>query len=293
MDLDDKELFSSAMTADENPEVETEAPADAPAQETPQQERQRDEQGRFAKQVEPEPEPKASPQAEQAKEEANVPSWRLREVREEAERRVAETNAQWQRQFEMLQRQNAPKPEPTPPPDLFENPNGFVDHQLRQSLSPIEQALQQQRAELQETREFYSRRDAERDHGPEAVRESYNWLAQGIAARNPDVMNVYYQVMQSKHPFDMIVSAHKRMSVMQQIDSAGDLDKWVMQRAAELQQRGQASSQGNGRQPSNGNSQGNSIVKLPPSMRNLPASQVDGDDDSDMSDAAMFRQAMR
>ena len=105
MDLDDKELFSSAMTADENPEVETEASADAPAQETPQQERQRDEQGRFAKQVEPEPKPEQQAQVPEAKEEANVPSWRLREVREEADRRVAETNAQWQRQFEMLQRQ--------------------------------------------------------------------------------------------------------------------------------------------------------------------------------------------
>ena len=229
MDLDDKELFSSAMTDDQNPETETEAQAEAPAQETPQQERQRDEQGRFAKQVEPEPKPEPE-QAEPAKEEANVPSWRLREVREEAERRVAETNAQWQRQFAMLQRQNAPKPEPVPAPDLFENPQGAIEYGARQLLTPIEQRLQ---------------------------------------------------------------AMHKRMSVMQQIDSAGDLDKWVMQRAAELQQRGQQPQQGNGRQASNGSSQGNSIVKLPPSMRNLPASQVDGDDDSDMSDAAMFRQAMR
>ena len=291
MDLDDKELFSSAMTADENPEV-ADTPAEAPETEAPQQERQRDEQGRFARQAEPEPKLEPPAQAPEAKDEANVPSWRLREVREEAERRVAEANAQWQRQFEMLQRQSQPKPEPTPAPDLFENPNGFVDHQLRQVLTPIEQQLQQQRAELQETREFYSRRDAEKDHGPEAVRSAYDWLAQGIQARNPDVLNVYYQVMQSKHPYDAIVAAHKRVSVMQQIDKAGDLDKWVMQRAAELQQH-QTKPQGNGRQASNGNTQGNSIVKLPPSMRNLPASQVDGDDDSDMSDAAMFRHAMR
>ena len=293
MDLDDKELFSSAMTADEIPETETEAPADAPAQETPQQERQRDEQGRFAKQVEPEPQSAQQAQTPEAKEEANVPSWRLREVREEAERRVAETNAQWQRQFEMLQRQNAPKPEPVPAPDLFENPQGAIEYGARQLLTPIEQRLQAMEARAQEEREFFSRRDAEKEHGPEMVRDAYNWLAQGMQAKNPDVLNVYQQVMQSRHPFDAIVSAHKRMSVMQQIDSAGDLDKWVMQRAAELQQRGQAQPQGNGRQASNGNSQGNSIVKLPPSMRNLPASQVDGDDDSDMSDAAMFRQAMR
>ena len=291
MDIDDKELFSSAMTADENPEV-ADTPAEAPETEAPQQERQRDEQGRFAKQTEPEPKPEPPAQAPEAKDEANVPSWRLREVREEAERRVAETNAQWQRQFEMLQRQNQPKPESVPAPDLFENPQGAIEYGAKQLLTPIEQRIQAMEAKEQARLEFFSRREAERDHGADKVRAGYDWLAQGIQARNPDVMNVYQQAMQSQHPFDVIVQAHKRMSVMQQIDSAGDLDKWVMQRAAELQQQ-QTQPQGNSRQASNGNTQGNSIVKLPPSMRNLPASQVDGDDDSDMSDAAMFRQAMR
>jgi hypothetical protein len=297
MDIDDKELFSSAMADDQIPEA-SEQPAEAPAPETPQQEeRPRDEHGRFAasKQAAQEvqgeqPAPAAEPP--QAKEEANVPSWRLREVREEAERRVAETNAQWQRQFEMLQRQNQPKPDPKPAPDLFENPQGAIEYGARQLLTPIEQQQQQLRAELQETREYYSRRDAEKDHGPETVREAYNWLAQGIQARDPDVMHLYQQVMQSKHPFEVIVSAHKRTSVMQQISQAGDLDKWVMQRAAELQQQQAAQQAPASRQQSNGRPQG-SIVKLPPSMSRIPASQLDGDDDTDMSDAALFRHAMR
>ena len=289
MDLDDKELFSSAMTADEIPDA-ADTPVEAPETEAPQQEeRPRDEQGRFAKQVEPEPKPE---QAEPARDEAHVPPWRLREIKEERDA-INQRYLETQRQLEMLQRQNQPKPEPTPAPDLFENPQGAIEYGARQLLTPIEQRILAMETRMQEEREFFSRREAEREHGPEMVREAYNWLAQGTQARNPDVMNVYQQVMQSKHPFDMIVAAHKRMSVMQQIDSAGDLDKWVMQRAAELQQRGQQPPQGNGRQGSNGSSQGNSIVKLPPSMRNLPASQVDGDDDSDMSDAAMFRQAMR
>ena len=294
MDIDDKELFSSAMADDPIPEA-AEQPAEAPAPETPQQEeRPRDEHGRFAasrqaaQEVQGEqPAPAAEPP--QAKEEANVPSWRLREVREEAERRVAETNAQWQRQFEMLQRQNQPKPEPKPAPDLFENPQGAIEYGARQLLTPIEQQQQQLRAELQETREYYSRRDAEKDHGPETVREAYNWLAQGIQARDPDVMHLYQQVMQSKHPFDVIVAAHKRTSVMQQIGN--DPDAWAIRRAAELQQQ-QAAQAPASRQQSNGRPQG-SIVKLPPSMSRIPASQLDGDDDGDMSDAALFRHAMR
>ena len=297
MDIDDKELFSSAMADDPIPEAETEAPAPQETSAPQQEERPRDEHGRFAasKQAAQEvqgdqPAPAAEPP--QAKEEANVPSWRLREVREEAERRVAETEARWQRQFEMLQRQNQPRPEPKPAPDLFENPQGAIEYGARQLLTPIEQQQQQLRAELQETREFYSRRDAEKDHGPETVREAYNWLAQGIQARDPDVMHLYQQVMQSKHPFEAIVSAHKRTSVMQQISQAGDLDKWVMQRAAELQQQQAAQQAPASRQQSNGRPQG-SIVKLPPSMSRIPASQLDGDDDGDMSDAALFRHAMR
>jgi hypothetical protein len=192
----------------------------------------------------------------------------------------------------MLQRQNQPRPEPKPAPDLFENPQGAIEYGARQLLTPIEQQQQQLRAELQETREYYSRRDAEKDHGPETVREAYNWLAQGIQARDPDVMHLYQQVMQSKHPFEVIVSAHKRTSVMQQISQAGDLDKWVMQRAAELQQQQAAQQAPASRQQSNGRPQG-SIVKLPPSMSRIPASQLDGDDDTDMSDAALFRHAMR
>src|SRR4249920_2669342 len=101
MDIDDKELFSSA-TADEPISDVADTPADAPTTEAPQQDgRARDEHGRFApKQAEPQQqEPQAATPAEEA---ANVPSWRLREVREEAERRVAETEARWQRQFEHM-----------------------------------------------------------------------------------------------------------------------------------------------------------------------------------------------
>src|SRR5687768_10943504 len=105
MDIDDKELFESAIADD--PETE---PAEQPEQVEGQP---RDEQGRFAPKAETEPEqPTPEVQAEQpAREEANVPSWRLREVREEADRRIAEAEARMQRQFEMLQRQNQPKAE--------------------------------------------------------------------------------------------------------------------------------------------------------------------------------------
>ena len=289
MDIDDKELFSSAMT-DEPISEAAEQPAAQP-DETPQQDgRARDEHGRFVSQqpAEPQSEPQAPQAAEPAKDEANVPSWRLREVREEAERRVAETEARWQRQFEAMQRQNQPKPEPKPAPDLFENPDGFVDHRLQQGLSPLEQRLQAQEARMQAQLEYTSRRDAFKEYGEEAVRSAYGWLADGVQKRDPDVLHIYNQVMQSEHPYDAAVQAFKRISIVQQIQKVGDLDKWAVQRAQELagtqQQQGrQASTQPQG-----------SITKLPPSLRNTPSARAAGDDDpNDMSDAALFRHAMR
>jgi hypothetical protein len=284
MDIDDKELFSSAMTDAEIPDV-ADPPAEAPTTEAPQQDdRPRDEHGRFAPKqpVEPEPEPQAPPQAAQAAtDEAQIPPWRLREMREErdaANQRYQET----QRQLEMLQRQ-MPKPEPQLPPDLFENPQGAIEFGARQLLTPIEKQQQALLEEVQHIREENSRWRAERDHGPEAVRSGYDWVAQGVQARDPTVVNVYNQAMQSRHPFDVIVKAHKELSLVQQINAAGGPDKWREQQLAAAQPVRQQSSQPQG-----------SITKLPPSLRNVPSARGNGaDDDSDMSDAAIFRQSMR
>jgi len=286
MDIDDKELFSSAMADAEIPETVTETPAE-PEQQPQQDDRPRDEHGRFApKQTEPQQqEPQAATPAEEA---ANVPSWRLREVREEAERRVAETEARWQRQFEYMQRQAQPKPEPAPPPDLFENPTGFVDQNVRQYVDPI-------KAELQQIREENSRWRAEDKHGAEKVRASYDWVAQGIANRDPDAITAYNRAMQSPHPFDVLVTAHQQRVVHQTIGN--DPNAWFEkelerrmgsdpQFAAKFQQT---------RQASNGQSPQGSITKLPPSLRNTPSARGNGgdEDSSDMSDAALFRHAMR
>jgi hypothetical protein len=298
MDIDDKELFSSAMADDQIPEA-AEQPADAPAPETPRQEdRPRDEHGRFAASRQAAQEvqgdqPEQAAEVPQAKEEANVPSWRLREVREEAERRIAEERAQWQRQFEMLQRQNQPKPEPKPAPDLFENPNGAIEYGVQQYVDPQIQQMREELAQLKAAavseREETSRELAVEKYGEDVVRSAYTWIAQGIQSRDPNVVHAYNQAMQARRPFEVIVQAHKEMSLMQQIKAAGGVDQWREQQLAAGQPQAQQSSS---RQQSNDRPQG-SIVKLPPSMSRIPASQLDGDDDGDMSDAALFKHAMR
>ena len=294
MDIDDKELFSSATSDEQIPEVNTEAPeapqeAKEPAAETPQQdERPRDEHGRFVSQqpaATSQPEPAAGQPQPAKDDDARIPPWRLREMREERDA-IHQRYLAMQRQFELLQQQ-MPKPEPKPAPDLYENPDGFVNHHVRAELTPLEQRLQEAEARMQAQLEYTSRRDAFREHGEETVRAAYEWLAKGIQSREPDVVYAYNRVMASEHPYDAAVQAFKRTSIMQQIQQAGDIDKWVLQRAQELQQ--QRSRQTSIQQP-----QG-SITKLPPSLRNTPAaarsSADDGDDD--VSDAALFRHATR
>lgn len=291
MDISDRELLDSAL-ADEQPEV-VEQPETVEQPQAQSTEQPRDDNGRFAaRQAEPEPpqqqQPAAQQPAQQAQQpEANVPSWRLREVREEAERRLAEERANWQRQFEMLQRQNQPKPEPQPIPDVFENPNGFLEHGVRQAVDPI-------KSEIGQLREFYSRRDAEREHGAEKVKAAFDWIAQGMASRDPEAVATYQRAMQSMHPFGELVTAHQQKAVYQQIgnDPQAWFGKTLEERlsdpkfAGELLQKIQQSARG-GQTP-----QGN-LIQLPPSINKVPSAQSASDEDNDMSDGALFRHSMR
>jgi len=291
MDIDDKELFSSAMADAEIPETVTETPAE-PEQQSQQDDRPRDEHGRFApKQAETTvdtPPHQAVPQGEPAKDEAYVPPWRLREIRDERDA-INQRYLETQRQLEML-RQSQPKPEPKPAPDLFENPNGAIEYGVQQYVDPQIQQMREELAQLKAAavseREETSRELAIEKYGEDVVRSAYTWIAQGIQSRDPNVVHAYNQAMQARRPFEVIVQAHKEISLMQQIKAAGGVEQWREQQLSQpsQQQTRQASSQPQG-----------SITKLPPSLRNTPSARGNGadEDSSDMSDAALFRHAMR
>jgi len=285
----EKELFESAI-ADEMPEIEAGSPAEQPAAED--QGQPRDDNGRFAPKAadpEPQPEPQAAQQQPQARDEAHVPSWRLREVREEADRRLAEERANFQRQIEMLQRQHQPPAQPQPEVDPFQDPAAFRDQGVRQAVDPI-------RSEVQQTREFFSRMMAEQAHGPEKVNAAFDWIKQGMAQRDPDAVAVYQRAMNSMHPFGELVTAHQQRAVYQQIGSdptawfGKTLDERIASDpkfAGELLQKLQQSARGQpqGQQPR---------IALAPSLNRVAAARgAADDDDGDTSDAAMFRHATR
>lgn len=288
MDIEDKELFDSALT-DAAPEIDT--PAEQPEAIEGQP---RDEHGRFAARAaaEPEiqPEPAAAQQPQPARDEAHVPSWRLREVndaREAAERRAQEIEARYQRQIEELQAK-LPKQEAQPVPDLYEDPNAFVGHNVRQAVDPI-------KSEIGQMREFFSRRDAEREYGAEKVKAAYDWIAQGMAGRDPEVFATYQRAMQSMHPFAEIVQAHQQRQVYQQIGN--DPQKWFEsnleqklmsdpQFAASILQKIQSSARGapQGQRHS---------IQLPPSLNRTASAAPMGDDGDDDSDAGLLKSALR
>ena len=271
----DKELFESAMV-DEPVEVE----------ETPSQ--PRDEQGRYAPK-EPEPEAKAEIPTEQpapvvepvkADDEAAVPSWRVRELREERDA--------IKRQFEDFQRRMAekPAPQPQPKPDLYENPDAFVEHGVRQHVDPV-------REQFGQLKELYSKKDAIRTYGQEKVNAAYDAIAQGIAQRDPEVWATYQRAMNSMDPYEAIVTWHQQKTVFSQIGS--DPEAWFEKRLAErlkdptFQAKQLQQIQG---QPS---TQRQNVIQLPPSLNKAPGSNISDDDQdaTDMSSGGLFQQAVR
>lgn len=286
MDTSDKELFDSALSDEPIEQVEAQA---EPAQEAGGQ--PRDESGRFApKEQAVEAAPAQAEPAPQGKDEAHVPSWRLREERERAEAaetRARQIEANWQRQFQELQ-SRLPKPDEPKAPDVFEDPNKFLEYGVQRAVDPI-------KSEIGQLREFYSRREAIREHGQEKVTAAYNAIAQGMQSRDPEVMATYQRAMQSMDPFGEIVSWHQQKTVFNQIGN--DPNKWFEQElekrlsdpqfaSAQLQR---IQNQVRGAPPQ---SQG-SIVQLPPSIGKVPSSHSASDDVGDMSDAGLFAHAMR
>lgn len=284
MDTNDKELFESALE-----DQVTEVAADEPAAEVTEEAGQpRDENGRFAPK-EPEPVAEAKPeQAETpAKEEAYVPSWRLREMREEreaVERRYAEREAQLQRQFAELQAK-LPKEEPKPAPDVFENPNAFLEHGVKQAVDPIN-------SQITQMREYYSRKEATRVHGKEKVEAAYSWIAQGMQNRDPEVIAVYQRAMSGMDPFEDIVTAHQQKAVFQQIGN--DPNAWFEKQLEERMKDPafQAQILGKTQQTVRSSASTPSIVR-PPSLTRVAGTAGNEAADNDMSDAGLFAHALR
>lgn len=282
----DKELFESSLTDEP---IETQVEAQAEPEVSADDGIARDDKGRFASKAEPEPVAVAT-EPVKAEPEANVPSWRLREQTdraEAAEKRAREIESNWQRQFNELQNR-LPKPEEPKAPDVFEDPNKFLEHGVRQAVDPI-------RSEIGQLREFYSQREATREHGAEKVKAAYDWVAQGMQNRDPAMGAIYQRAMSSMDPYGEIIKEHQKTVVYGQIgnDPQAWFEKELERRMADPQfasSQLQKIQQG-ARNP--GTQKPGTLVQLPPSISRVPSAQSASDDVGELTNESLFAHAMR
>lgn len=293
--MDDKELFSAALAdepAPEQPQAEPEEQTSKP-EEARTEERARDEMGRFAPKQDAEPEVTKPQPAEPSKDEAQVPSWRLREVRERgeaAERRAQENERNLyhaQQEMRAMSQRLREFEQPKTPTDIFENPSEFVQQGVKRAVDPVQQ-------EIAQMREFYSRKDAIRAHGEKAVTDAYGALESAMKGGDRDGWALYQRAMQSMDPYGDIMSWHTQRTVISKIGS--DPDKWWEQTLEERLKdpayqgklleriRGTASPVSTDGRPN---------VNLPPSLNRISgtgASSLEAED-TDVSDRALFQYA--
>lgn len=159
----------------------------------------------------PEPAPVVGddqPQApsQQEQQERHVPYAALkeeREARKALQSRVEQlTNIMLQGQRQQPQKQEEQQPEP----EIWDDPTAFI----RSQLSPVQN-------ELQQTREFYSQREAVREHGAETVEAAYNALAEAMQQGDQSAQALYRKARQSMDPFGEIVTWHKRNEILSEI----------------------------------------------------------------------------
>jgi len=261
-------------------------------------ERSRDELGRFAP-VEQKPEPVqaqqpapvAQPQADDK--DGQVPSWRLREIREArdaAEQRAQEAERRayaFEQQMRQFQTANKPKPEPV---DFFANP----DQALEQRIQPIQDEYAQRESAL---RLGFSKRFAQIEHGKEAVGEMEKAVQQAINQGHPDMHALSMRMQRSDDPVGEAMQWYKNQKLMS--ETGGDLvaykqkllDEAMKDPAfqAKVLEASRGAAQTAAAQPG-----ARPNIQLPPSLSKVPGSGVSAaaDADNDMSDKALFKDAM-
>lgn len=177
----------------------------------------RDDQGRFAaKQTEAavaEPEVPAAP-APTPQPSGHVPIQALdaeRGKRKELEERYDRDMRELRDQLSRLSTPPKPTEPPKPPPALWDDPDGYLQHQL----SPVQQQMQEMREVLQETQAIGVHGAAKVQAAKQAAEALFN-TPQGAALGR--------ELMAGGNPFDNLVKWHERQAVSAEI--GGDLEAY-------------------------------------------------------------------
>lgn len=293
--MEEQGMLSSIMQEGSQP--------DAPVVETPQSEpeadRARDEHGRFVKveaeapKAEAPPAATPEPAAPQTEQDAPIPSWRAREMREardEANRRAEEASrqayatqqrmAEMQRQLEALQR---PKAEPV---DFFQNP----DEALNQRIAPVQSDFQKS---LSDIRLDFSRELAVIKHGEQTVTEVEAALQKAMQSNHPDIPSLSVRMRNSSNPVAVAIQWHQNNKLLE--TTGGNLETYkskvleeAMKDPAYVAKVMEAARAQAGQQPGAPN------IQLPPSLNKATGAGMSNalPADGGMSDSELFKHAM-
>jgi hypothetical protein len=216
MSATDQEIFDQAIGEQTQnvPETPVEAPTEAKA------ERARDDFGRFksavpdvtsqeeVREATPPPvEDVAVAQAPVEKEDARVPSWRLKEEsdrRREAEQHLQELRNEFQQmRMAMMQQQQRPEPSQAPEVDIFADPQGFVQ-QLQGNFDQRLRTLQLEN----------SLRFAHYAHG-EKFNEAYGAFTDHVSRTRDQA--TYQRVMSASDPGEALVGWFKDQQLQKEL----------------------------------------------------------------------------
>jgi hypothetical protein len=241
---------------------------------------------------EPKEPPKAAndnppqPGADNLPPDAAVPSGRFRE--ESEARRRAEREAQDLRaRLAAYEVQPKQQQQPQQKLDVFDNPQGFV----QQEVKPF---FEQMRAEMQMTREAMSADNAVRVYGEPNVSAARAALEQGMARHDPNAWGTYNRAMASHDPYGVITRWHMDRETLQQI--GGDLGSYktkILEEAMkdpEFQRKVIEATRGSAPQVNRPITQ--SPVPNIPSLSDIGAAGGDEQMQDNVSDDALFRQAV-
>lgn len=143
---------------------------------------------------------------------------KLTEANTTFEKKLAESlsanDQKWEQRFNqfagLIPKPQQPQPEKVEPPDMFENPGGFVEHGVRKAVDPIASRLEQ-------LNENISRRLAIQEHGKEKVSAAYGALDQAAKAGDREAVEAVARIKQSMDPFGDMVAWHQQRTVITEV----------------------------------------------------------------------------
>jgi hypothetical protein len=161
------------------------------------------------------------------------------------DKRLAETNAAWDRRFTQLLETVKPKAEPKPAPDWYVEPDAAFEHKFAQRAAPEFERING--AMLHNSRLI-----AGQLHTEDVVTAADNAFSQAVANRTIDPAD-YHRVLSSPNIYDAVAKWHKSVLAKQRIGD--DPDAYEKRVEAEIRAKLEAEAQGTTETVTNGAAQ--------------------------------------